>query len=182
MKICDPACGVGKFLLEAVLPHLKDYYTVSNGNLSEKITLHGFDKGFDKEEQRTIILAKANMLIYFSDLIKEHSEITTQFAKLFNETFELKTNSILGTLRDPIENEYDLILTNPPYVTSGSSNLKDEIKKDAELEKYYKVNALGVEGLFMEWIIKALKPGGKAFIVIPDGIPVSYTHLTLPTT
>ena len=170
MKICDPACGVGKFLLEAVLPHLKDYYTVSNGNLSEKITLHGFDKGFDKEEQRTIILAKANMLIYFSDLIKEHSEITTQFAKLFNETFELKTNSILGTLRDPIENEYDLILTNPPYVTSGSSNLKDEIKKDAELEKYYKVNALGVEGLFMEWIIKALKPGGKAFIVIPDGI------------
>ena len=29
---------------------------------------------------------------------------------------------------------------------------------------------MGVEGLFMEWIIKALKPGGKAFIVIPDGI------------
>ncbi|OGJ44132.1 hypothetical protein A2272_06055 [Candidatus Peregrinibacteria bacterium RIFOXYA12_FULL_33_12] len=29
---------------------------------------------------------------------------------------------------------------------------------------------MGVEGLFMEWIVKALKPGGKAFIVIPDGI------------
>lgn len=170
MKICDPACGVGKFLLEAVLPHLKNYYPVSNGKLNEKITLHGFDKGFDKEEQRTIILAKANMLIYFSDIIKDHSEITTQFAKVFNETFELKTNSILGTLRDPIRDEYDLILTNPPYVTSGSSNLKDEIKKDFELESYYKVNALGVEGLFMEWIINALKPGGKAFVVIPDGI------------
>ena len=29
---------------------------------------------------------------------------------------------------------------------------------------------MGVEGLFMEWIIKALKPNGKAFIVVPDGI------------
>ena len=170
MKICDPACGVGKFLLEAVLPHLKDYYKIDNGILKNSISLRGYDKGFDKEEQRTIILAKANMLIYFSDLIKEHSELTAQFSKLFNDTFELKTNSILGTLRDPVENEFDLILTNPPYVTSGSSNLKDEIKKDTELENYYKVNALGVEGLFMEWIIKALKPGGKAFIVIPDGI------------
>lgn len=29
---------------------------------------------------------------------------------------------------------------------------------------------MGVEGLFMEWIIKALKPNGKAFIIVPDGI------------
>ncbi len=170
MKICDPACGVGKFLLEAILPSIKEFFLIDNGHLKQKIELRGFDKGFDKEEQRTIILAKANMLIYFSDLIKENVDITKEFSKAFNDTFILKTNSILGTLRDPVENEYDLILTNPPYVTSGSSNLKEEIKKDETLENYYKVNALGVEGLFMEWIIKALKPQGKAFIVIPDGI------------
>lgn len=29
---------------------------------------------------------------------------------------------------------------------------------------------MGIEGLFMEWIVRALKPGGKAFIVVPDGI------------
>jgi len=29
---------------------------------------------------------------------------------------------------------------------------------------------MGVEGLFMEWIVRALKPNGKAFVVIPDGI------------
>ena len=170
MKICDPACGVGKFLLESILPSIKDLFLIDNGHLKPKIELRGFDKGFDKEEQRTIILAKANMLIYFSDLIKENVNITKEFSKVFNDTFILKTNSILGTLRDPVENEYDLILTNPPYVTSGSSNLKEEIKKDETLENYYKINALGVEGLFMEWIVKALKPQGKAFIVIPDGI------------
>lgn len=168
--ICDPACGVGKFLLEPIKNKLDYFYEIANDKIKSKITIHGFDKGFDTEEQKTIILAKANMLIYFSDLIKENPGLTKSFAQLFNESFMLKTNSILGTLSEPIEEKYDLILTNPPYVTSGSSNLKDEIKKDGDLVKYYKINAMGVEGLFAEWIIRALKPGGKAFIVIPDGI------------
>ena len=64
------------------------------------ITLVGIDKGFDKEEQKTIILAKANMLIYLSDQIRKNAGITNQFADVFNETFELKTKNILGTLRD----------------------------------------------------------------------------------
>lgn len=169
-KICDPACGVGKFLLEPVITKLDQFYEIKKGKLIPKITIHGYDKGFDKDEQKTIILAKANMLIYFSDIIKENPNITTEFAQLFNDSFLLKTNSILGTLSEPVENEYDLIVTNPPYVTSGSSNLKEEIKKDGKLVNYYKINAIGVEGLFMEWIIRALKPNGKAFIVVPDGI------------
>jgi len=170
ISICDPACGVGKFLLEPVKTKLDQLYKIDKKGIQPKITIHGFDKGFDKDEQKTIILAKANMLIYFSDLIKDNSGLTKDFAELFNESFTLKTNSILGTLAYPVKEEYDLILTNPPYVTSGSSNLKEEIKKVSELENYYKVNAMGVEGLFMEWIVRALKPGGKAFIVVPDGI------------
>jgi type I restriction-modification system DNA methylase subunit len=170
INICDPACGVGKFLLEPLITRLEDLYNISKKGVIPKITIHGFDKGFDKDEQRTIILAKANMLIYFSDLIKENVGLTKEFSKLFNESFTLKTNSILGTLSEPKINEYDLILTNPPYVTSGSSNLKEEIKKDGDLVNHFKINAMGVEGLFMEWIIRALKPGGKAFIVVPDGI------------
>jgi type I restriction enzyme M protein len=170
MIICDPACGVGKFLLEPILHDLNRYYKIEQGKLIPQITLSGFDKGFDKDEQKTIILAKANMLIYMSALIRENPELTIDFANLFNDTFLLQTNSILGTLAQPTENEYDLILTNPPYVMSGSSNLKDEIAKQDDLKRYYAVNAMGIEGLFMEWIIRALKPGGKAFVVVPDGI------------
>lgn len=181
-KICDPACGVGKFPLEFVKENLKNFYSVGEFNIEKdgkkikekqvksNVKIIGFDKGFDKDEQKTIILAKANMLIYFCELIKENPEYTKQFADLFNQSFILKTNSILGTLSESTENEYDLILTNPPYVTSGSSNLKEEIAKNSTLKNYYKTNAMGVEGLFMEWIIKALKPRGKAFIVVPDGI------------
>lgn len=171
ITICDPACGVGKFLLEPLLinNNIEDFYKVKNGKLESRIKLVGIDKGFDKEEQKTIILAKANMLIYLSDMIRKHSDITQQFSKIFNESFELKTKNILGTLRDvSYEGKIDLILTNPPYVSSGSSNLKEEIVKSG-LQSHYKINGMGVEGLFMEWIIRALKPGGKAFIVVPDG-------------
>jgi hypothetical protein len=170
MTICDPACGVGKFLLEPILHDLHRYYKVENGELKPQITLRGFDKGFDKDEQKTIILAKANMLIYMSNMIKENSAITRKFAELFNDTFLLQTNSILGTLAHPTVDEYDLILTNPPYVMSGSSNLKDEINKQEELKQHFSINAMGIEGLFMEWIVRALKLGGKAFVVVPDGI------------
>lgn len=169
-SICDPACGVGKFLLEPIKDKIDRFFKLERGNIRPTIEIHGFDKGFDRDEQKTIILAKANMLIYMSDLIKDNSSITEKFSELFNKCFILKTNSILGTLSDPVENRYDLILTNPPYVTSGSSNLKEEIRKDGELVNYYKINALGVEGLFMEWIVRALKPGGKAYVVVPDGI------------
>lgn len=170
MSICDPACGVGKFLLEPILHDLSRYYKIEDGRLKPQITLSGFDKGFDKDEQKTIILAKANMLIYLSALIRENPSLTVDFANLFNDTFLLQTNSILGTLAHPIENAYDLILTNPPYVMNGSSNLKDEIAKQDELKRYFSISAMGIEGLFMEWIVRAIKPGGKAFVVVPDGI------------
>lgn len=170
MSICDPACGVGKFLLEPVLQDLDKFYKIENGKLYPQVVLKGFDKGFDKDEQKTIILAKANMLIYLSSLIKNHTDMTTQFAKVFNDTFFLQTNSVLGTLSSPAVEEYDLILTNPPYVMNGSAALKAEINKDINLRKHYSINGMGVEGLFMEWIVRALKPSGKAFIVVPDGI------------
>ncbi len=170
MKVCDPACGVGKFLLEPILHDLHKFFKIEDGKLTPQISLSGFDKGFDKEEQKTIILAKANMLIYMSSMIKENPGITEQFSELFNKTFFLQTNTILGTLSNPVKEEYDLILTNPPYVMSGSSNLKEEISKQDELKAHYAVSAMGIEGLFMEWIVRALKPNGKAFIVVPDGI------------
>ncbi|MDR0296562.1 MAG: SAM-dependent methyltransferase [Rickettsia sp.] len=170
MTICDPACGVGKFPLEFIKDDLDELFKVENNKIIQKVKIVGFDKGFDKDEQKTIILAKANMLIYFCELIKDNIGLTREFAKIFNDSFILKTNSILGTLSEAEEEKYDLILTNPPYVTSGSSNLKEEITKNTTLKNYYKINAMGVEGLFMEWIIKALKKGGKAFIVVPDSI------------
>lgn len=171
IKLCDPACGVGKFVLEPVFKRLESFFEIKNGNIIPKITIKGYDKGFEKDEQKTIILAKANMLIYFSELISQYPGLAGKFSEIFNETFTLKTNSILGTLSEPVSEEYDLILTNPPYVTSGCSNLRNEINKDgSSLSSYYENFGVGIESLFMQWIVKALKRGGKAFIIVPDGL------------
>ena len=110
-KICDPACGVGKFLLEPIHGRIEEFFKIKDKKIVPKITIHGFDKGFDTEEQKTIILAKANTLIYFSDLIRENPSLTKEFSSFFNDCFVLRTKSILGTLAYPIEDEYDLILT-----------------------------------------------------------------------
>ncbi len=171
--ICDPACGVGGFILEPM--KVKEngpvfYYKVIGNKIKPRFKFYGFDKGFEKEEQLTIILAKANMLIFLSELLNKNSTILNEFSDLFNTTFKLLSETILGTLSKTEKDRYDLIMTNPPYVTSGSSNYKEAIKRDGRLSDFYKVNAIGVEGLFLEWIIRSLKPSRKAFVVIPDGI------------
>lgn len=176
-KVCDPACGVGGFILEPI--KVKDrenedglnfYYSIEGKEIKPTLKFFGYDKGFEKEEQLTIILAKANMLIFLSDLIKQNPNLSKEFSDLFNSTFKLFNKSILGSLSQINKDYYDLILTNPPYVLPGSSNYKEAIKNDSKLKDFFKVNATGLEGLFLEWIIRSIKPGGKAFVVIPDGI------------
>lgn len=171
-RVCDPFCGVGWFPLEVMTErHNKDFVPKWK-NIETKIQYFGFDKWNDSDAERTIILAKANMLIYLSELLKNNKTSTIEFAKIFNETFKLKTWA-LGTLADvsDIEAEkYDLIITNPPYVTSWSSILKEEIKNDGEKEKFYKINGMWVEWLAIEWIIRKLKKWWKAFVVVPDWI------------
>lgn len=182
MKVCDPFCGVGGFLLELLneMPKLKNQYEPKNKKIKPKLTMIGFDKGSDeKEDERTIILAKANMLIYFSDLLSKYKDkvIMTEFStQVFNKVFRLvKTNlGTLGLENDVLTEEsykdyFDLIISNPPYVTSGVSAIKREIKESG-LESLYPSSGNGLEGLAVEWIINALKPNGRAFVVLPDGI------------
>lgn len=172
-NVCDPACGVGGFLLEPIKLEengVRSYYKVSGDKLVPRLNFTGFDKGFEKEEQLTIILAKSNMLIFLSELLQNNPTLSHEFSRIFNSTFKLLSKTVLGTLATTEPDKYDLILTNPPYVTSGSSNYKEAIKNDAKLSSFYRVNGIGVEGLFLEWIIRSLKPGKKAFVIIPDGI------------
>jgi type I restriction-modification system DNA methylase subunit len=184
-RICDPFCGVGGFILEVIsmTPSIFKEFEPVNEKISPKITLIGYDKGTDeKDDERTIILAKANMLIYFSDLLaKYHSrEHLKSFSNnAFNKVFHLlKTN--LGTFGKIDDEPYDLILTNPPYVTSGSSSIKEALASDTVLAKYknqsvgqvayYSANGRGTQSLAIEWIIKNLKSGGMALVVVPDSL------------
>ena len=174
-RFCDPFCGVGGFPLELLNMNesMREAYRPNlEGEVSPGFTLNGFDKGFERDDERTIILAKANMLIYLAELVFANPGRTESFAEAFNSTFQLFKDN-LGTFGHIIkddEQKYDYVFSNPPYVTSGSSIIKEEIKKNPKTSQAYPINALGLEGISMEWIVKSLAPGGKAFVVIPDGI------------
>jgi type I restriction-modification system DNA methylase subunit len=174
-RICDPFCGVGGFLLEAIVENednIGNQYLPKNGKVNPKIIIKGYDKGTDeKEDERTIILAKANMLIYFSNILalyNSDSHLAEFSRKAFNAVFELiRTN--LGSFGKWDDDPYDLILTNPPYVTSGSASLKNAIEA-AGLEDKFLPLGRGTEALAIQWIVANLKPGGEALVVVPDGL------------
>ncbi|MCK4904744.1 N-6 DNA methylase [bacterium] len=179
--ICDPFCGVGGFILEPLqtYPKLKSQFR-SNFS-SKRVKFLGYDKGSDDDEHRTIILAKANMLIYLSDIVQKAPNLTKNYAEYFNGTFKLLSESNLGTLKVKFKQERDkpdLILSNPPYVKKGSRSLRNEIKEEG-LESEYKCSGVGVEGLALKWILNNLRKDGRAFVVIPNGIMDNFANKKL---
>lgn len=163
MKICDPASGVGKFLLEAAynMP-----FEVKDGKLIAGVELYGFEKQMSSQDDITTILAKANMLIYFSKLFKDNNnleDVRLIAENLLNKVF-FSSKKALGTLEKLEENKYDLILANPPYYQDAT------ISSLASDTGFYSAKGNGVEALFLEWIICSLNYGGTANIVLPDGI------------
>ena len=161
-KICDPFCGVGGFLLELInsSDKIKTQYEPKNGIINQSVEIIGYDKGSDeKEDERTIILAKANMLIYFADLIAKHTDLMAEFSnKVFNKTFHLEKSNI-GTFGiTKHENYFDLIITNPPYVTSGVSSIKASLDMTM-----YPSNGGGVRRISFGVDNKSLKTKRKGF-------------------
>ena len=172
--ICDPFCGVGGFVLEPfqVSTTLKNKFTPKNGKIDKKVKILGYDSGREDsdEQRRTIILAKANMLIYLSDLIEKHPTLNKEFSKLINDTFHFLSDSNLGTLKETFEDNKDkpdLILTNPPYITNGVATIRKQIE-DEGLGDFYSKCGQGVQGLGLKWIISNLQENGSAFIILPD--------------
>ncbi len=163
----DPACGVGGFISEALLNrranNIEDYI-VKNGKILTSINYLGTDY-----DELTIILAKANYLITLIELVSQNPTITKEFSNIFSCVFKLMNKSIIGSLEQVKENHYDLIMSNPPYISSGKGLYTKYIDAREELKKYYNTTSVGKEGLFLQKIIAELKPNGKAFIILPDG-------------
>ena len=173
-RICDPFCGLGGFLVEILNMNdlMMTAYSPNEGQISLPFSLSGFDKGFERDDERTIILAKANMLIYLTQILFRNPQLAKEFSRVFNETFTLYRDNLgtFGHIIDDEDEKFDIIMSNPPYVTSGSSIIKEEIAKTPHTANAYPINGLGLESLSLEWIVKSLKKGGRAYIVIPDGI------------
>ena len=172
--VLDPACGVGGFVLEPMITEksLANNLSFKNGQPQTNIKLVGVDV-----DPNTHILGKANLLIHLVEKVRDPTVTTSALNQLMAETLIImNSNETLGSLEHPPISTVDLIMTNPPYVTQGSKVYKDEIKAvdglhdNQTLSTYYDKTGLGLESLFLRYISGALKPGGTAFVIVPQGM------------
>ena len=161
--ICDPACGVGGFLLEQMARDLASQWG-AKGNTVKPI--HNW-RGIEIVP-KTAILAKANALVHCGDILANQPARIKSFAKWLNEAFICKDQTSLGSLDDRSKEVYDVILTNPPFVVSGSADIGKLINSSPERKKYFSRKYSGVEGLFIQFIVQSLKKNGHAWILLPE--------------
>jgi type I restriction enzyme M protein len=164
--LADPACGVGGFLLEPLMnkrPH--DFRTPD----AQSLRYVGWDR-----DDKTVILAKANMLIHLSEALESDAANAVGFlAPALNETFSSTSRNLTGSLGQTPVDEFDLVMTNPPYVTRGTGKQREFLR---EHSGYYSVPGSGIENLFLQMVIKGLKPGARGLIIVPDGILLRHSE------
>lgn len=101
-------------------------------------------------------------------MLAEQPGRISAFAQWLNSVFECTEQTALGTLERMDNEKFDLILTNPPFVVSGSADFKKLIDKNATRKKYFARKYSGVEGLFVQYIVQALKKSGDAWVLLPE--------------
>lgn len=157
--ICDPACGTGGFLLGAY-QHILTAHTskehrktdengLTRGDLGDKLTderqwAHLKEKtfyGYDMDESM-VRIGLMNLMMHGIS----HPNINQK------DTLSKKYDE---------DNFYDCIMANPPF--------KGSIDK-GDINESLSLNTTKTELLFINRIIKSLKIGGRAGVIVPDGV------------
>ena len=172
--ICDPASGVGGFLLEQMARNLEAQWSHSGKNIDTHHQWRGYEL-----VPKTAILAKANALVHCGELLARQPNRLPAFARWLNNTFVCKGSTAFGTLEDRSVEVYDVILSNPPFVVSGSAEIAKLIKADNQRKSYFSEKYSGLEGLFVQFIVKSLKKNGHAWVLLPESFFLRSTDRSL---
>jgi type I restriction enzyme M protein len=153
--LCDPACGTAGFLVAAG-DYLRRHHgsALRDAKLSEHFhhhLFHGFD--FDNTMLR---IGSMNMLLHGV------------------ENPDIRYRDSLAQDHAGEEEKYTLVLANPPF--AGSLDYENCAKDLQQIVKTRKT-----ELLFLALFLRLLKPGGRAAVIVPDGVLFgsSNAHRTL---
>jgi type I restriction enzyme M protein len=162
-RICDPAEGTAGFLI-AAFNHILQQNTkpadLKRGNVDGSM-LKPAQWKFLEEQAFTGFDNDANMVkiailnLYLHQLerakIDHFNPLTTGFGGIYPGQ------------------RFDVILTNPPF----AGKVQDEsILADLN----YKLDTRATELLFLKWIIDHLTPGGRAGVIVPNGVLFGSTN------
>ena len=142
--ICDPACGTGGFLVAAG-EYLRDHHPeiLRDPKLKEHFhhhLFHAFD--FDNTMLR---IGSMNMLLHGV------------------ENPDIRYRDSLAQDHAGEEEKYTLVLANPPF--AGSLDYENCAKDLQQIVKTKKT-----ELLFLALFLRLLEPGGRAAVIVPDGV------------
>ncbi|WP_210634807.1 type I restriction-modification system subunit M [Streptomyces sp. GESEQ-13] len=143
-EICDPACGTAGFLVAAAeyvsRTHHEALLEPAQRQHFNESMFHGFD--FDSTMLR---IGSMNMLLH---------EV---------ENPDIRYRDSLAESAAGEAERYSLILANPPF--AGSLDY-DATAKDLQAV----VKTKKTELLFLALFLRLLKPGGRAAVIVPDGV------------
>ena len=143
-EICDPACGTAGFLV-AASEHVRDQHPSALTDARQRhhfhnSMFHGYD--FDSTMLR---IGSMNMLLHGV------------------EAPDIRYRDSLSEGASGETETYSLILANPPF--AGSLDYEATSK---DLQRVVKTKK--TELLFLALFLKLLKPGGRAAVIVPDGV------------
>ena len=142
--VCDPACGTCGFLV-AIGEYLRQRHpeTFSDPKLREHFH-HGLFHGFDFDNTM-LRIGSMNMLLHGV----ENPDVVYRDSLSQDHAGE--------------EEKYSLVLANPPF--AGSLDYENTAKDLLQVVKTKKT-----ELLFLALFLRLLKPGGRAAVIVPDGV------------
>lgn len=158
-KICDPACGTGGFLLGAYQHILNKYTSDEHKNLDVNGLLRGTIGDKIAEEKVWTSLKKDTLFGYDFDT----TMVRVGLMNLILHGITDPQIKYMDTLSKKFvqTSMYDVVLANPPF--KGSID-KGDINEDLSLK------TTKTELLFVNRIINLLRIGGKAGVIIPNGV------------
>lgn len=138
-KIKDPFAWSGWFLVES-FEYLKQKLDWENMSIQDQKKLSDKTLFWQEKKQEWYILWMMNLITHW--VLKPNITLAN--------TFSQDLNTISG--------EYDIILTNPPFWWKEAKNIY----------KHYEYPTSATEWLALQYIMKTLKNGWRAWIVLPD--------------
>ena len=158
--ICDPACGTAGFLVSSYKHILRENTSIkdlekniiSGSNLKtnqwkflERDTFNGFDSDST--------MAKISLMnLYMHGLQRSNLKYHDPLTSNLHNTYANK--------------KYDIILANPPFTGSvAPENILSDLNNQ--------INTSSTELLFIKFILDHLEEGGRAAIIVPNGVVFS---------
>jgi len=140
-RVYDPCFGTAGFLAESA-----DYIRSTSAKLStanQKKLQNGTFFGVELKD-RTYLFGNMNMLLH----------------RIEGANLEMANTLEIHSPNVPEKNKFDVILSNPPY---GG-------KMARELQTNFTIRSASTEVLFLEHIMANLAKGGRAGVIIPEGV------------